>query len=353
MVLETFGRYELLKKLATGGMGQVFLARQKGLGGFQKLLVVKRVLPHLSEEEEFIEMFLDEARIAALLNHPNIAQLFEMGQVDGIYFIAMEYVHGESLRQLVNTAQQKRGGLPVAFKVRIVAEAAAGLDYAHKALSQSGRPLGLIHRDVSPQNVLVGFNGSVKVIDFGVAKAANKISTTTAGAIKGKYPYMSPEQARGEELDHRSDVFGLGIVLYEVLTQTRLFKRDTDTATLRAVVGSKITPPSGVVDGLPKALDTIVLKALARKRDERFQSAGELQIALEEFLVSERLPANAALLSSYMRALYADRLEEEQAASEPTQIHFDIHAARAQREAKPPEPSTPPAPPSKRERRKS
>lgn len=346
--METFGRYELLKKLATGGMGQVFLARQKGPVGFQKLLVVKRVLPHLSEEEEFIKMFFDEARIAALLNHQNIAQLYDLGEVDGVYFIAMEYVHGESLRQLASHAQTHRGGLPLGLKLRIIADAAAGLDYAHTAKSPSGRKLGLIHRDVSPQNVLVGFNGSVKLIDFGVAKAANKVSTTIAGAIKGKYPYMSPEQARGEELDRRSDVFGLGIVLYELLTHARLFKRDTDTATLKAVVGAKVAPPSAVVDGLPRALDPIVLKALARKRDERYQSAAEFQLAIEDFLAQERLSATTAHLANYMKELYSEQLEDERFSTEPTQIHFDLNATSAAREesrrvkSQPPEPVSSP-----------
>jgi serine/threonine-protein kinase len=329
--LETFGRYQLIRKLATGGMGQIFLARQSGPVGFQKLLVVKRILPHLSEEEEFIKMFFDEARIAALLNHPNIAQLFDVGEVDGIFFIAMEYVHGESVRQLNARANAERGGLPLGLKCRILADAAAGLDYAHRAKSNSGRPLGLIHRDVSPQNVLVGFNGSVKLIDFGVAKATNKISQTVAGAIKGKYPYMSPEQARGEELDPRSDVFGLGIVLYELLTSSRLFKRETDHATLKAVVGAKVAPPSALVDGVKKALDAIVLKALARKREDRFQSAGELQLALEEFLIQNRLAATSGHLAAFMRELYSQELEEERFANEPTQIHFDPRFTKEQR----------------------
>jgi len=329
--LETFGRYQLIRKLATGGMGQIFLARQSGPVGFQKLLVVKRILPHLSEEEEFIKMFFDEARIAALLNHPNIAQLFDVGEVDGVFFIAMEYVHGESVRQLNARANADKGGLPLGLKCRILADAAAGLDYAHRAKSNSGRALGLIHRDVSPQNVLVGFNGCVKLIDFGIAKATNKISHTVAGAIKGKYPYMSPEQARGEELDPRSDVFGLGIVLYELLTSSRLFKRETDHQTLKAVVGAKVVPPSALVSDVKKPLDAIVLKALARKREERFQTAGELQLALEEFVIQHRLPATAGHLAAFMRELYSQELEDERFANEPTQIHYDARYTQEQR----------------------
>ncbi|GMT97387.1 hypothetical protein KH5H1_15060 [Corallococcus caeni] len=321
--METFGRYELLRKLATGGMGAVYLARQKGPVGFQKLLVVKRLLPHLSEDDEFLQMFLDEARIAALLNHPNIAQIYEMGDVDGQYYIAMEYVHGEPLGSLVPRASAHPGGFPLGLRCRIIAEAAAGLDAAHNARSPSGRKLSLIHRDVSPQNVLVGFNGGVKLIDFGVAKAQGKLSQTVVGTIKGKHAYMSPEQARGEPLDARSDVFGLGTVFYELLTGGRLFKRETEMATLKAVVGHKIVPPSEAVPGIPKSLDPIVFKALARKRDDRFTTAGELQLALEEFLQQEKLHGTSAHLAAFMRDVYADELEEERFAAEPTMIYFD------------------------------
>ncbi|WP_368738566.1 serine/threonine protein kinase [Corallococcus exiguus] len=321
--METFGRYELLRKLATGGMGAVYLARQKGPVGFQKLLVVKRLLPHLSEDDEFLQMFLDEARIAALLNHPNIAQIYEMGDVDGQYYIAMEYVHGEPLGSLVPRASAHPGGFPLGLRCRIIAEAAAGLDAAHNARSPSGRKLSLIHRDVSPQNVLVGFNGGVKLIDFGVAKAQGKLSQTVVGTIKGKHAYMSPEQARGEPLDARSDVFGLGTVFYELLTGGRLFKRETEMATLKAVVGHKIVPPSEAVPGIPKSLDPIVFKALARKRDDRFTTAGELQLALEEFLQQEKLHGTSAHLAAFMRDVYSDELEEERFAAEPTMIYFD------------------------------
>jgi eukaryotic-like serine/threonine-protein kinase len=321
--VETFGRYELLRKLATGGMGAVYLARQKGPVGFQKLLVVKRLLPHLSEDDEFLQMFFDEARIAALLNHPNIAQIYEMGDVDGQYYIAMEYVHGEPLGSLLPRASAHPGGFPLGLKCRIVTEAAAGLDAAHNARSPSGRKLSLIHRDVSPQNVLVGFNGGVKLIDFGVAKAQGKLSQTVVGTIKGKHAYMSPEQARGEPLDARSDVFGLGTVFYELLTGGRLFKRETEMATLKAVVGHKIVPPSEAVPGIPKSLDPIVFKALARKRDDRFNTAGELQLALEEFLQQEKLTGTSAHLAAFMREVYSDELEEERFAAEPTMIYFD------------------------------
>lgn len=334
--METFGRYELLRRIAIGGMGAVYLARQKGPVGFQKLLVLKRLLPHLSEDDEFIQMFLDEGRIAAHLNHPNIAQIYDLGDVDGQYFIAMEYVHGEAVGPLGLRAQQRKVTIPLGLKCRIIADAAAGLDAAHNARSPSGRKLALIHRDVSPQNVLVGFNGGVKLIDFGVAKASGKLSQTMVGTIKGKHAYMSPEQARGEPLDQRSDVFGLGTVFYELLTLSRLFKRDTEFATLKAVVGAKLVPPSELVPEIPKALDAIVLKALARKREERFSTAGELQLALEEFLMQEKLHATPAHLAAFMRDMYAEELEEERFAAEPTVIHYDPKLAARLAAAAPP-----------------
>ncbi len=309
--METFGRYQLIRKLAAGGMGAVYLARQKGPVGFEKLLVVKRILPHLAQEEQFIEMFFDEARIAANLNHPNIAQIYDLGEVDGQYYIAMEYVHGESLRQLNLRSRARKKALPAGLVCRIVAETAAGLHSAHNAKNPQGKPLALIHRDVSPQNILVGFNGTVKLIDFGVAKAANKASNTATGAIKGKYAYMSPEQARGEELDHRSDIFGLGVILYEQLTQTRLFKRETDALTLRAVVSAKVPPASSVNATIPAAIDPIVGKALERDRDQRYPHAAALQLALEEFIVRQQFAATSPHLADFMKGLYAPEKDED------------------------------------------
>ncbi len=306
---QTLGKYELIKKLAVGGMGEVFLARMKGPVGFEKLVVVKTLLQHLREDQEFVNMFFDEARIAAVLNHPNIAQIYDLGEDKGEYFIAMEYVHGLSLRDVVVHALEKGTPMPLALKCRVIADAAAALDFAHQAKTPSGQPLDLIHRDVSPQNILIGFNGVVKLIDFGVAKAANKLVRTATGIIKGKYAYMSPEQAYGKQLDGRSDVFGLGTVFWEILCTDRLFKRENETDTLQAVVGAEIHPPSMLVRAVPKSLDAVVLKALSREVPERYQSAAAFQNAIESWLTKQRLPATNAHLAAFMKQLFPDDVE--------------------------------------------
>ncbi len=301
-----FGRYFLLEKIAVGGMGEVWLARAEGDSADQPPVVVKRLLPHLKEDQDFVNMFFDEARIAASLDHPNIARIEDLGEVAGDYYIAMEHVHGLSFGDVVNAALEAGTDMPVALKCRVVAEAAAALDFAHAATTENGAPLELIHRDVSPQNIMVAYDGSVKLIDFGVARAANKLTRTATGVIKGKYAYMSPEQAWGKDLDGRSDLFGLGIVLWEVLALERLFKRENDTATLRAVVGAELEPPSHKEPTVPRALDAIVLKALTRAPEGRFQTGLEFKKALEAFLTKQRLPATRAHLAGWMQKLFPE-----------------------------------------------
>jgi serine/threonine-protein kinase len=309
--IETYGRYQLLKKLATGGMAQIYLARQAGLEGFEKLVVVKRILPHLAENEDFITMFLDEARIAARLNHPNIVQIFDLGAQDDTFFIAMEYIHGEDVRRVWKQAERLGSNIPLPLILRMIIEACNGLDYAHKKADQSGRPLNIVHRDISPQNILVSFEGHVKVVDFGIAKAADQATVTKSGVLKGKYSYMSPEQAGGEPLDCRTDTFALGVVLYELLTGSRLFKRSNDIQTLNAVMECKVDPPSMLSGRSPPELDAIVMKALAKKREDRYAEARLLGAALEEFLLSRKLPSSTAHLAAYLQEIYADRLAQE------------------------------------------
>ena len=311
-----FGRYQLLKKLAAGGMGQVFLAKT-GAQGFEKLVVVKRILPHLVEDEEFFTMFLDEARICARLNHPNIAQIFELGEERGAHFIVMEYVAGDDVRRMTKKAKAEGVELPLGVILRVIADAAAGLDHAHKARDTKGNPLGLVHRDVSPQNVLVGFDGGVKLIDFGVAKAAGRAQHTATGILKGKFPYMSPEQAEGEEIDPRSDIFALAIVLWELLTDRRLFKGENDVMTQRLVKACQVPPPSAMNPGIPHELDAIVLKALQKNRDDRYADCLSFRMALEEFALAAKLPTSSAHVAAFMQPLYGDRIAAE---TDPAQL---------------------------------
>jgi serine/threonine protein kinase len=310
-VSERYGQYELLRKLATGGMAQIYLARHHGIEGFERLCVVKRILPHLAENEDFVQMFLDEARIAARLSHTNIVQIYDLGEQDETYFIAMEYIHGEDLRRVWRRAESQGQPLPLPIILRIIADAASGLDYAHKRADQ-GRQLSIVHRDISPQNILVSFEGTVKVVDFGIAKAADKATHTRSGVLKGKYSYMSPEQAAGERsVDARTDVFALGVVLYELLTGTRLFKRGSDVQTLQAVTSCEVTPPSQVNPRVPQSLDEVVQKALTRLPEDRYPDALALQLALENWLIEHQQPASTAHVAAYLKELYADRLAAE------------------------------------------
>jgi uncharacterized protein (TIGR02265 family) len=308
---QTLGRFQLLRKLAVGGMGEVWLARPEAGAGFPERVVVKRLLEHLQEEQEFVTMFLDEARIASALVHPNIARIYDLGEADGGPYIAMEWVRGVSLGEASARASEEGVGLPFELTCRIVADAAAALDFAHAATTPDGKPLALIHRDVSPQNILIGFDGVTRLIDFGVAKAANKLSRTATGMIKGKYAYMSPEQAYDEHLDQRSDIFSLGVVLWEALCGERLFKRESDADTLQWVVDAVIPPPSMLVRRIPKALDELVLQALCRERALRTPTAGRLRQGLETFLRRQRLPATGVHVSALLRDLFPEQLGDE------------------------------------------
>jgi serine/threonine-protein kinase len=305
-----FGKYQLLRKIASGGMGQVFLALEKG-AGFERLVVLKLILPHLSEDEEFLTMFLEEARLVARLAHPNLITILDLTEIDNRYCLAMEYVQGEDVRRLEKHARVAGKPLPVGLALRIIAEAAAGLDYAHQARDAQGKPLRLVHRDVSPQNILVGFDGGVKVIDFGVAKAAGSTSQTATGVLKGKYPYMSPEQANGQYVDARSDLFALGVVLWELITGRRLFKGESDLMTLRLVRDCQVPAPSQLNPKLPPGLDELVLKALAPSPDARFSDCAAFRLAIEDYILQYRLPASSAHLSAYLRDLYAERISRE------------------------------------------
>jgi serine/threonine protein kinase len=300
--LGAFGSYVLERKLAQGGMAEVFLARQQGLAGFEKQLVVKRILPAYSRDSTFIDMFLNEARLAARLNHSNVVQVFEAGVIDEHYYIAMEYVEGANLRLFYDDAEEHDQPLAPGLACRIVADLCAGLHYAHTRADEEGRPLGIVHRDVSPQNVLVTPSGNVKIVDFGIAKATQTgDQLTQVGQVKGKLSYMSPEQIMGKPLDARADVFACGILLWELTTGERLFSRANDMAVIMAVREETILPPSSLRIELPPALDQVVAKALARDLHERYRSAAAMQTDLEQLIRSQGWAGDRRALERHMR----------------------------------------------------
>lgn len=277
------GRYELLRHLASGGMARVYLARVTGPGGFARHVVVKTIPEERRDDDAFVTMFLDEARLVATLHHQHIAQVFEVGRADdGTYFLAMEYVHGETVRHLLEAATKRRTPLAIDLGLSITCAAAAGLHHAHERRDLDGTPLGIVHRDVSPSNVILGFDGSVKLIDFGIAKAHVRSTETAIGFVKGKAGYMAPEQARGERVDRRSDVFALGVLAYELTTQTRAFHGPSQFETIRRTIHGEIDPPSRRVAGYPAALEDVVMTALASDPDDRFQDAEAMRVALDQ-----------------------------------------------------------------------
>ena len=265
----TFGKYLLLDRINVGGMAEVFKAKTFGIEGFERIIAIKRILPNMADDEEFINMFVDEARIAVQLSHANIVQIYELGKIENQYYIAMEYVSGKDLRQILDRYRKKEKTLPVPAAAYITSKLCEGLDYAHRKSDPTGRPLNVIHRDVSPQNILVSFEGAVKITDFGIAKAEDRASKTQAGVLKGKFGYMSPEQVRGLEIDHRSDIFAVGILLYEMVTGKRLFIGESDFSTLERVRKAEVIPPSEHNPDLPPEFEQLVMRTLARERDER------------------------------------------------------------------------------------
>jgi len=309
----TLGRYQLLSRLAVGGMAEVYLARQGELSGFKTLVVVKRVLPHLAVKPDFIAMFLDEARIASMLDHPNIVRITEVGRVGDEYFLAMELVQGKPLASILQQSEKAKTLLPHNLSALVVANAAAGLHHAHQLTDASGHPLGLVHRDVSPQNIMVSFEGAVKVIDFGIARALGRLGDTISGSLKGKLGYMAPEQARGEQVDARADLFSLGVVLWECVAGRRLFLRESELATLRAVAYEPIPSVSKFAEVDP-VLDAIVRRSVTRNIDERFQDAEEMRMALERWVFSCG-GASTHDLASMMKAWFpAEHVQWQRAA---------------------------------------
>jgi serine/threonine protein kinase len=301
---DRIGPYEVLGHLATGGMAELLLARRVGIEGFQKVVVLKRILPGFAKNPDFVEMFLHEARLAATLEHPNIVQVFDIGKTDDDYYFAMAYLHGKDVLAILRELIRRNERLPIVHAIAIACGIAAGLHHAHEQVGFDGTPLGIVHRDVSPANAIVTYDGSVKLVDFGIAKAAASANVTRVGVRKGKAAYMSPEQCRGDPLDRRTDIWSLGVVLYEMLTMVRLYRADTDLAIMHRIVSQDVPPPSTVGAEVPAPLEAIVLRCLSRDRDRRYATALELQHALESCARELQLGPSAVGLGAYVRGLF-------------------------------------------------
>ncbi|MBT8370994.1 MAG: serine/threonine protein kinase, partial [Deltaproteobacteria bacterium] len=308
-----FGKYQLLDKIAAGGMAELFRAKLTGAQGFEKLIAIKKILSNLVDEDNLVKSFIDEAKLAALLHHENIVQIYDFGNMDGEFFIAMEYLFGKDLRTITQTASEK--DLPISTEnvLYIAARICAGLDYSHNLKDLQGKQLNIIHRDINPQNILITYEGQVKIIDFGIAKAASHNTKTRENLIKGKLAYMSPEQAQGQTIDHRSDIFSTGIILYEMLAARRMFQGET-LHVLSLVREAQYDPPEKVIPNLPNKLSEILGRALAKDPAERYQSCGEMLADIEECAFELALRPNARTSASYMKALFEEEFAEEEIA---------------------------------------
>ncbi|MCC6999797.1 MAG: protein kinase [Deltaproteobacteria bacterium] len=301
----SIGKYTIIRRLAIGGMAELLLAASDGTPG---PVVLKRPLPQYLLDDEYLRMFVDEARIASLLRHDNIARILDVGEHEGSPFFTMEYVHGKDLRTLQIAARRRGAGLPLPYAMELVLGVARALHHAHEQVDETGSPLGIVHRDVTPANVLVDFEGGVKLIDFGVVKARTRQTETRAGIIKGKIAYMSPEQARGMAVDRRSDIYALGVLLYELTTGTRLYKTGSDFELLTQITTGTVPPPSSRLPGYPAALETILMRALSRQPEERHASADELALDLEGLAGAMGVTLGSAALRGWLRSLFADEL---------------------------------------------
>ncbi len=348
-----FGRYVLLEKLAVGGMAEIYKAKTYGVDGFEKQLAIKRILPHCAADNEFIRMLVDEAKLTVLLSHANIVQVYDLGKVGDDYFISMEFISGTNLREVVTRLRDSQEKIPEEIAVYVMSEVCKGLDYAHRKTDTQGNPLNIVHRDISPQNILISFEGEVKIVDFGIAKAAMNVSHTMAGILKGKVAYMSPEQALGKPIDHRTDIFSAGVLLYEMLTGDKLFSGETQFEVLNQIRTTRINTLM-LPDHIPGPLKAILAKALAYNAKDRYQTAGDFQLDLTKFLYSSYIDFSPRQLAALLSKLFESEMKRKempvqidektrsvlinQAAAESIVVHSP--AKVAEKASEPPPPNT-------------
>ncbi len=309
---EKFGGYTLIEQIGIGGMAEVFLARRSSVAGFEKDIVIKRIRPHLTAQRSFVDMFLGEAKLAAQLTHPHIVQIYDLGRIEDSYFIAMEYIAGQDMSAIIPKIKERGVPFPIEYALKIGSSVCEALHYAHNHKDHHGQPLHIVHRDVSPENIRIAWTGAVKILDFGIAKAATQVHETKAGEIKGKLCYMSPEQVLGKEVDCRSDIFALGCVLYEALTGFRLYSGNSDLDIMNQIVDSRIYPPSYFRDEIPKTVEGIVMKALKKDRKKRYQSAADMQMDIDDFLGKHEFTPSNIHLANFIKQQFEAELASEQ-----------------------------------------
>jgi eukaryotic-like serine/threonine-protein kinase len=310
-------------------MAEVFLAVRPGLEGFEKTLAIKRIRPHLTTEEAFVKMFLNEAKLAAQLQHPNVVQIYDLGKINNSFYIAMEYVSGRDMSRVVPKAEKLGIQFPIEYAMAIAERVLDGLCYAHTKADDFGEPLHVVHRDITPENIMVAWNGNVKILDFGIAKATTQTDTTKAGEIKGKLSYMSPEQGMGKVLDERSDLFTLGVVLYEWITGYKLFTGENEMAILKSIIDGRIYPPSYFREDIPEPIEDVLMRALQKDREARYQSARDMQFDIQQWLHSAEFIPTSNHLANFMKQIFVDEIEHERAA---------LAAAARERQRKTPPP---------------
>jgi predicted ATPase/class 3 adenylate cyclase/tRNA A-37 threonylcarbamoyl transferase component Bud32 len=319
-----FGKYQLIEKIATGGMAEVYKAKSYGVAGFEKLLVIKKILPHLSRNPEFVRMFINEAKIAVSLNHANVVQVYDLGVVDKDYYMAMEFIHGHDLMRVIKLGRKTRRFLPIPTGVHIISEVARGLAYAHTLCDPGGRPLNVVHQDVSPHNIIVSYEGDVKLVDFGIARMGEVAEEEPGKMAGGKFAYMAPEQAIGHGVDCRSDIFAAGIILYELITGQRLYAGKDRKEKMRMVRNAEIPPPRAVNPEIPSRLEEILLKVLARDPDDRYQQSRDFQEDLQAFLYDVGMRVARADVAEFMKEIFAEEYQRESAGSVINKIVHDL-----------------------------